>query len=56
MRKQKKDVSRKAKALTSVEQMTDASTVNLGDTSHRDKGWWAVDTANPNAWGGLRRS
>ena len=22
------------------------------DTSHRDVGLWAIDTANPNAWGG----
>ena len=48
-RRQKKDSSRKAKAMTSVEQMADASTVNLRDISHRDKGWWAIDTANPNA-------
>ena len=30
----------------------DATMVELADTSHRDKGWWAVDTGNPNAWGG----
>ena len=41
-----------AKAKTSVELMVDASTAKLNDTSHRDKGWWAIDTANPNAWWG----
>ena len=41
-----------AKAKASVEQMADASMVKLNDASHRDKGWWAIDTANPNAWGG----
>ena len=40
-----------AKAKASVEQMADASMVKLNDASHRDKGWWAIDTANPNAWG-----
>ena len=35
-----------------MELLVDASTVKLADTSHRDKGWWAIDTANPNAWGG----
>ena len=54
-RRQKKDSSRKAKAMISVEQMADASMVNLRDNSHRDKGWWAIDTANPNAWGRLRK-
>ena len=38
--------------MTAVETMADASAVKLGDTSHRDKGWWAIDTANANAWGG----
>ena len=33
--------------------MADAATVKLNDTTHIDKGWWAVDTANPNAWGGV---
>lgn len=32
--------------------MIEDATVKLNDTSHRDKGWWAIDTANPNAWGG----
>ena len=53
-RKQKKEGSRVAKAKTSVEQMADASMVNLNDASHRDKGWWAIDTANPNDWVGSR--
>ena len=55
-RKQKKDSSRRAKARTSVELMADAATVKLNDTTHRDKGWWAVDTANPNAWEGPPKS
>ena len=51
-RKQKKAGSRMTKAKTLVEEIADAATVNLSDTSHRDKGWWAIDTGNPNAWGG----
>ena len=51
-RKQKKDNSRVAKAKTAVEHVIEANTVMLTDTSHRDKGWWAIDTGNPNAWGG----
>ena len=30
----------------------DEATVDLADTSHRDKGWWALGSANPNAWSG----
>ena len=40
------------KARNAVEHLLDDATVNLADTSHRDKGWWALDTANPNAWNG----
>ena len=51
-RKQMKESSRVAKAKSAVELMVDANSVNLTDASHRDKGWWAIDTVNPNAWGG----
>ena len=51
-RRQKRNDSRRVKTLTAVESMADEATVNLRDKSHRDRGWWAIDTANPNAWGG----
>ena len=35
-----------------VNQCVAKATVNLNDCSHRGAGLWAVDTANPNAWGG----
>ena len=51
-RKQKRDHSRVAKAKSAFEHVIDANTVMLTDTSHREKGWFAIDTGNPNAWGG----
>ena len=51
-RKQRKDGSRAAKAREAVELLVEDTTVKLADDSHREKGWWAIDTANPNAWGG----
>ena len=35
-----------------VQEYIDDVTVLMGDTSHREKGWWAVDSSNPNAWPG----
>ena len=51
-RKQKRDNSRVAKAKSAAEHVIDANTVMPTDDSHREKGWWAIDTGNPNAWGG----
>ena len=51
-RKQWKNGSRAAKAREAVELLVEVNTVKLADTSHREKGWWAIDIANPNAWGG----
>lgn len=51
-RKQKKNGSRAAKAMGAIEHMIEDASVDLADISHREKGLWAIDTANPNAWGG----
>ena len=51
-RKQKREASRAAKAKGAMEILLEDVAVNLNDKSHRDKGWWALDSGNPNAWKG----
>ena len=50
-RKAKKEKARASKVRHDVASSL-PDTVTGKDVSHKDEGLWAVDTANPNAWGG----
>ena len=51
-RKHGKQATRGKKGIDVVQAYVDSSMVNGSDKSHRAKGWWAFDTANPNALNG----
>ena len=52
-KKDKKESARGSPAGNSpVNQFLKETMVNFGDATHRDEGWWAVDSVNPNAWPG----
>ena len=51
-RKDKKMKSRAAVASREGRSSTDKKTVQFSDKSHREAGWWAIDSVNANAWDG----
>ena len=50
--KQRKKKARDKQGIDLVSQYVDGLMVDAADVSHREKGWWAFDTVNPNAMGG----
>ena len=53
--KQRKKKARDKQGIDLVSQYVDGLMVDAADVSHREKGWWAFDTVNPNAMGGCRK-
>ena len=51
-RRKKKKRSRQVETVDVVQRLIGKQTVDKGDSSHIERGLWAVDSFNPNAWGG----